>query len=552
MKYRKIVVHGSLFTVLAWAAVGFAQQETGTPSLEDLLLQVPDPELDREIGIKKLEEFRAKGDKNEVKRLESIFEMSDSVRRPNQLRLTLEEAIRRALANSYAIEIQSFNPAIETTRVVEAEAVFDAIFFTDIRNEKIDQPSGSQLTANTSDRFSSTYGVRKLLPTGAEVTGSYSLVRFKTSLSFQQLNPAYTSTLALEIRQPLLRGFGLDYNRYFINIRKNNKDISDLAFQRQIEDTLSQVEQAYWRLVSARRDIVITARLQADFETIYRYIQSRQTFDATPVQLNTTLANLEGSRFEFIQKKAEVFNAEDRLILVMNDPTINLADDIEIIPETFPPLTRIEVDRLAEVQIALDHRPEIRERRLDVKNAEISVGRAKNDELPRLDLSVTSSMQGLAGTADRSFDEVSRHRFISYVIGVSFEVPIGNRGPRAAHHRARLELAQAKAAQKLEMENTILEVNEAVRLIATRYDQIMPTFKTAQAREREVDSIIARAERKDYNTLTNELNARRSLAGARRILIQAIVQYNIAIISLEQAKGTLLGYDNVILKTAGE
>ena len=95
-------------------------------------------------------------------------------------------------------------------------------------------------------------------------------------------------------------------------------------------------------------------------------------------------------------------------------------------------------------------------------------------------------------------------------------------------------------------------MNEAVRLIATRYDQIMPTFRTAIAREREVDSIIARAERKDFNTLTNELNARRSLAGARRTLIRVMVDYNVSIISLEQAKGTLLRYDNVILKTAEE
>ncbi len=552
MKYRNIVVCGWSFTVLAWSAVAFAQQETETPPLESLLRHIPDPDLDRGLGIEQLEKFKAEGKDTDVRRLETIFRASDRIRRPDQLHLTLEEAIQRALANSYAIEFQSFNPAIETTHVVEAEAAFDAVFFTNILNNKIDRPSPSQLQANTADQFNSTYGVRKLLPTGALITGSYSLDRTKTSLTFQELNPAYTSTVTLDIRQPLLRGFGLDYNRRFINITKNSTKISDLAFQRQIEDTLNQVEQAYWELVRARRDIVITARLLADFETIYQYILARQSFDATPVQLNTTLANLEQSRVEFISKKAAVFDAEDRLIAFMNDPSINLADDIEIIPDTFPPLTRFEVDRLAEVQIALDHRPEIRERSLEVKIAEIYVGEAKNEELPRLDLSLTSKIQGLSGTADRSFDEASRRNFISYVVGVQFEVPIGNRGPRAAHHRARLELARAKARQKLEIDNTIFDVNAAVRKIDTRYDQIMPTFKTAQAREREVDSIIARAERKDFNTLTNELNARRSLAAARRVLIQAMVEYNIAIMELEERKGTLLSYNNVILNTPGE
>ena len=550
--YRIVVVCGWLCPVLAWGAVGLAQQETETPSHESLIRQIPDPDQERELGRQKLEEFKAKNDTKEIKRVNSIFEMVDSIRRPNQLHLTLEDALRRALENSYAIEIQSFNPAIETTRVVEAEAAFDAVMFSNINRSKADQPSASQLTANDRDQFTSDSGIRKLLSTGAVVTGSYSLSRVKTSLSFQDLNPAYTSGLTLDLRQPLLRGFGIDYNRSIINVNKNNKNISDLAFQRQIEDTLNQVEQAYWELVRARRDIVITARLMADFEMIFTFIKARQTFDATPVQLATTRANLEQSRVEFIQKKAEVFNAEDRLIAAMNDPAINLADDIEIIPDTFPPLARIEVDRLAEVRTALENRPEIKEQSLVVKNAEIAVGRAKNQELPRLDVNLSYNIQGLSGTADRSFDEVTRHKFVSYVMGVQFEMPIGNRAPRAAHHRARLELAQAKAAQRLEIELTILDVNEAVRLIATRYDQIMPTFIAAEARETEVASIIARAERKDFNTLTNELNARRSLAGARRTLIGAMVEYNTAIISLERAKGTLLRYSNVVISTDEE
>jgi len=83
--------------------------------------------------------------------------------------------------------------------------------------------------------------------------------------------------------------------------------------------------------------------------------------------------------------------------------------------------------------------------------------------------------------------------------------------------------------------------------MTTAYEQISPSFEAAEARVREVDSIVARAERKDINTLTNELNSRQSLANARRALIASMVDYNIAIIDLERAKGTLLTYDNVVI-----
>ena len=96
-------------------------------------------------------------------------------------------------------------------------------------------------------------------------------------------------------------------------------------------------------------------------------------------------------------------------------------------------------------------------------------------------------------------------------------------------------------------EQVILEVNIATRAINTAHDQIGPGLASADARQREVESIVARAERKDMNTLTTELNSRRSLAAARRTALNAIVEYNIAIIDLEKAKGTLLSYNNIVI-----
>jgi outer membrane protein TolC len=130
---------------------------------------------------------------------------------------------------------------------------------------------------------------------------------------------------------------------------------------------------------------------------------------------------------------------------------------------------------------------------------------------------------------------------------VEFEMPIGNRGPRAAHQRSRLQYNQAVATLRRVFEEVILDVNLTTRAMSTAYDQIGPSFEAAEARVKEVDSIVARAERKDINTLNSELGARQSLAGARRAMILAMVEYNIAIIDLERAKGTLLNYNNVVI-----
>ncbi|MEK7710747.1 MAG: TolC family protein [Planctomycetota bacterium] len=520
---------------------------SGMIPADRLRWHIPDPEYDRPVAEESLERARSGGDRAQELHITRVAERVNEIRRPKQLKLTLDDAVRMALENNYDVQVASYNPAVDTTRIVEAQAAFDAVFFTNIVKNHVDRPSGSQLAATSLDAFQSSYGVRKVLPSGMTVSGQYQLNRTKTSLSFQSINPEYTSNLVLEMRQPMLRRFGIDYNRSLILVARNDRRISQHAFERQVRDTLRQVDELYWRLVQARRDVTITARLLADFHAIYEYLEARQQFDITPVQLAATRANLEQAKADFISRRANVFNAEDRLVAAMNAQNVNLADETEIIPEDLPQTPRLLVDRLAEVQTALDNREEIKEQELRVANAELLVGRAKNEELPRFDLTFRTTHDGLAQNADGSFDEMSRSKFIEYFVGVEFEMPIGNRGPRAAHFRARLQHQQQAAQLKSTFEKIILDVNLTVRKLDTAYDQILPSFEAAQAREREVDSIVARAERKDINTLTTELNARQSLAGARRAMLGAMVEYNISIVDLERAKGSLLQYHNVVI-----
>ena len=482
----------------------------------------------------------------------SLIGYLDVVLRPNVVRLSLADVVRRAMANNYVIRISSYNPAIETTRIVEAEAAFDAAFFMSMLKNIQDTPTGSELRASDVNSFNLTGGVRKLLPSGATATVSSSLDRLSTSLSFQQINPEYRNNLVFEIRQPLARGFGLDFNRSAILVARNNRLISQEAFKRQVRQTLADVESAYWRLVQQRREVTIQALLLASFEQIYDYLDRRKEFDTYRVQLSDTKARLEAAKADFIRLVNLVRNSEDRLIGLMNDGSINLAGDVEIMPTDFPALRPVVIDRLAAAQTALDNRSEITEARLRIKNAQIAVGRAENLALPRVDVVFRYTIDGLGVSADDAFDQVTQHDFTEYFVGVEFEVPIGNRGARAAEQRERLLHAQAMASLKNTFEQVILDVNLRTREIDTSFKQIVPSYNSAEASDEQVGAIIARAERKDFNTLSNELGARQSLAANRQSLLTAIVNYGIAAVELERAKGTLLEYNSVIAEAPGE
>lgn len=517
-----------------------------------LLWHVPDPDAEREEAMELLTEAETADDQIRARIIRRLIELSREIDRPEKLQISLEEAIQRALTTNFSLEAARINPAVEATRVVEAESAFDALLFSSITKAKVDRPSASQLQATKADRFTSSTGIRKLLPSGMQVSARLDFERTDTTLVFQGLNPEYTSSIVFEMRQPLLRGFGIDYNRSLIVLNQYSRDISEWTFRRNVRDLIRQVEEAYWRLFQARRDVLITARLLADFEQILEYLDARRDFDVIPVQLNATQANLEQSRADFIRRVANVFDAEDNLIALMNSDDVDLADAIEIVPTDFPQLTPFVIDRVAEVQTALEHRPELKEQELSVKSARIVVNRARNEELPRFDLTFTQAMPGLGESFDDAFDSSTTWRFIEYFIGVELEIPIGNRGPRAARRRAELQHDAAVARLRQAIEDVILDVNLSVRELETSFDQILPAFRAAESRVREVASIVARAERKDINTLNSELNARQSLANARRAMLNFMVDYNIAIIDLERAKGTLLPYNNIVIGQPGD
>ncbi len=487
------------------------------------------------------------GDKPDPAYYERLLNRIAHVRRPVQVRLTIEEVLERVLRHNFALDVARYNPAIEATRLVEAEALFDASLYSNISKLIQDRPSGSQLSATDFDRFSWETGVRKLLPGGMRVNTSYSLERQSTSLAFQQLNPQYFSQLNLGFQQPLLRGFGIDYNRSAIVVASHGQRIADHQYREQVRDVVRQVEATFWRLVQARGEVVISARLLEKFESIYDFLEKRKDFDVNKIQLEDTKANLETTRAEFLRILSAVRNAEDALIALMNDPELNLGNEIEIIPDGIPVYPRIVVDRIGELQTALESRTEIKSAQLAVMNAAIGIGQARNELLPRLDLTFNYAVDGLGKSADRSFDEVTKHDFTEYSIGVEFEIPIGNRAAKARHQRARLTLAQAEAELKRRTEQIITEVNVAVRNLETNWAVILPRLESVEAGVRQVEAIDARAERKDYAQLNAELGAHNGLAAGRRQLLQALVDYYLSVIDLERAKGTLLEYNNIVL-----
>jgi len=530
-------------------------EATSQPAPAEVLAEIPDPREAEQVLRARLERVREQAREERVisayqkvvaKALEYLTEMQHE----RQVELSLAECIQRALANNYSIRIEAHNPAISQTQLVEAEAAFDAVFFLDFNYDNADRPVPTQLASGQSDTRSLNGGFRQLLPTGMQVQTSLGQTRSFSDNRFVTINPAYATTFAASFTQPLLRGFGLDYNRAAIEVRKADVRISYETFIQRVRDTLLDVETAYWQVAQARRTAMILAEAVAQNWVTYQSMWERRLRDATPVEIANSRSRWQSRYVQYLEAIKLVRDAEDRLKNVMNDPQFRLSDDLEIITSETPLIAPLALDQLAEVRTAVEERSEIRAARERIEQARIQTQRAKNETLPQLDLAFNYEVQGLDLSADSSFDHMTSNRFRSYRVGVNFSYPLGDRGPQAALRRARLQESQLLVQLKQVADAVVEEVNAAVRQLVFRYRQVPPQLDSVVSAEKNLRTLQARAERIDPNFLQTELSAVESLTSSRQTLLQVVTDYNVAIVQLERAKGTLLQYNNVVVAHA--
>ena len=164
----------------------------------------------------------------------------------------------------------------------------------------------------------------------------------------------------------------------------------------------------------------------------------------------------------------------------------------------------------------------------------------QNQALPLVTMDYRYNMNGLGGTRDDSYDLLFDKRFEDHRIGLQLLVPLGNEAAksrlRQAFYQRRLRLAtrdNRKALIELEVLNAAdkLDANWQ-RILAGRQRAILDgRLFTAEKRQFELG----------LRTSTDVLQAQTNFANAQSAEILALAEYQIALVDLAYATGTLLG-----------
>ncbi len=470
------------------------------------------------------------------------------------IRMPLQEIIQRAVANNLDVKVAGYQPAIDETRVVEAEARFDPSFFSNLGFTSTDRGALGlfNTAAGNANVITSQTGIRQNLQSGGSASLSYQ-VGWTDPTKFQgSSRPQFwDNDLVLEVNQPLLQNFGNEINRARITINRNNQRISLLDFRKQLEESASDIEKAYWQLVSAERDVKINEKLLDETTRTAEVLFKRKGQDVTRVQLSQANASIESRRATLIRAKARVRDVSDQIKRLMNDPDMPVASGAVILPANAPMEEPIRFDLKDQIDTAMENRFELGQQQLRIDSASTAALVGKNNLLPRLDAVGSVSISGTETNLHETVKDQLQSDLLSYSIGLQFEIPIGNRAARAVYQRAMLQRQQAIDQYRNLIGQVSLEVKTALREVDTTWEEMVAT---RQARFAAADALLAIQQREEGGEALTptfvqlKLDTQERLAQAASSEVTAISNYNIAISRLEQTKGTLLRYNNIVME----
>jgi len=474
-------------------------------------------------------------------------------REPEVVVVSLEEVLRLAVENNLEVQFARLSPAINEAQVVQGQAAFDWVFFQNMQFQRTDTPVVNRSSQGfnvggafrQSDVSSIDIGLRRALTTGGQIEIQQQYSHQESEESGLELNPdpAEQVNVSLQYDQPLLRNFGRNVVMSQVRLAENAERNAIEQLRAELIRIALETEREYWNLVRAHRDLLILERLSQRGQTVFDQIYARRGLDATPAQQFTAASRVEEREGNVIAAQNTLRRTSDRLKSLINDPSLPLANETILLPHESAIDAPIEYNLADAIATAVEHRPEVKQAILSIDDATIRKEVAENARLPRLDLQLRVQLNALEDDVGSAFDTILDRKFIDGLVGIFFEIPIGNRDAEAQNRQRGLERQQATVSFRNTIQQIVLEIRNALDNTMTNYELIGQRRISRIAAAESLRTLLAEKETTAGFTierLEQELDRQESVANAERNEIQAKVDYNISLAELHAAMGTTL------------
>ncbi|HEY6485330.1 MAG TPA: TolC family protein [Candidatus Cybelea sp.] len=425
------------------------------------------------------------------------------------------------------------------------------------------------------------YGLGGQTENGTQYQAGIQQQRTYNNTIFDEYNPYYLATLNLGVTQPLLKNAGMNAGKRLLKLSFINADASSAQALVDSSNTIAQVQDAYWNLVAAWRNVAIQeealhqAILQRASAT--RLAQRGAIAPVAVVESQTQVATFQDNVFSALQTVSLLQNQLKSLIVA--DP----ADPIwqaNLVPSSSVAQAP-SVSDLATIQgEARANRPEYRQAEDKRLQADLDRAYAKNQMLPQADVQALYLSNGFAGIlaptpgfllgtcTDQNlpacptpppntqgkmafaYHNMWAAAFPTFNIALVVNYPIQNRYARGLQGAAAEETRQAALLLQGVEERVAVEARNALQ----GYQSSLSRLSAARSARESADAVYASEVRKFHNgesTTFLVLQRQVQLAQARGLELRAQTELNESIAELQRVEGTTFRINGVNLQTLG-
>src|ERR1700728_3661150 len=471
-----------------------------------------------------------------------------------KLSLTLQDAVVLTLINNSNVRLQELN--IETAKyaLLGAYSPFDPFVQGSFNSQgqfsqAFTQLAGAPTLSTLNQVTQLTYN--QTLETGTNFQVNFNANKFSSNSSYNFINPYITSFLGFQFTQPLLRNRWLFANRAPLVIARRNLRSSRALFEAQVSGTIQQVVGQYWNVVQARGSLAVAQKSMDAAEATYNHDKRALELGALPpLDIYRSESQVADRRVQVMQSEYALKQTEDALRMTVGadqDPYFE-ALDLELTEKPEPEGELRTLDASAALQLALTKRPEFDAAHAALANDQTRIRLAHNHLLPELAFTGYYGSNGLGGTqfngmgqkiTSSSVNQLFGFTYPTYYAQLSLSLPLKNRMAKAEMGSAlvsrRSDLyneRQIREQVTLDVSNAVHQLEQAKLSIAAGKDALDLATKTMAAEQRKYDL--------GSETIFFVLEAQTELASAQLGLLQAEVNYQLAVAGVDHATGELL------------
>ncbi|EMI22115.1 outer membrane efflux protein [Rhodopirellula maiorica SM1] len=482
--------------------------------------------------------------------------------------LSLHEAIETSLQQSRIARVADagqvtasgttfYDVEASEARMQAALAAFDSQFESQFYSNEFNNPPnaffGPGLTEPLQrDERALTASLTKPLRNGGSVQAAYNpnpgylFLPDSTSSGF---NPTYASELALSLRQPLLRGAGTQVNMAPIQIARIEMEQSAWDFKGSLMESVRSVTEAFWDLYQAQVAVEEYRKVIPILEEIVR-IQRESLAAKLVIQADVAKARAQLHEYqqEYIRLQSERVSRELRLRNLLK---LSPGAGGTLVAITEPTDQKIQVDPQGAYFQAIDNRPDVVQRRLEIGLRRLELLVRNNQRKPNLDFTALYRMNGLGENLGDAIEQMATADFSDLQLGITMSMPVGLRQAKALAQEARVNLVRDSELLQQQIFSVSHEISESAQRIEYAYQE----YEQAKLQLEAADEWARGAKLRYQNPapdsgdnnwmlpyLDDYYRAIRSRTDAAIAVAGTLTNYNFEIVQFEEIKGTLLDF----------